>query len=378
MSSTSSVAKLRSRLRLRSRIKQLPEWFASLRKAEAQDREMLIRPGQQKTGGILIVSHAEKQCGIHEYGLNIAAALEKSSRYSFAYAECSNEKELRRAVKQIKPSAIIYNYYPATMPWLTSQMVRRYKVASLGIMHEVTQEEADRATREMFDYHLGPDPTLVENNPILFKTRRLIPTYHSRPPVPDVVTIGSFGFGFGGKGFEHLIETVHREFDEARIALHLPFNGVVSSQLQERAMASIKKSAERISKPGIKLVITRDFLSKSQLLDFLASNTLNAFFYDTGKHLGISSAIEHALAVRRPMAITKCGMFRHVFSAYPSICIEDSSLSRIIENGVTPLEPFYEEWSEANFILDYERILDEVFERESKTTSARKVRLALT
>jgi hypothetical protein len=342
-----------------------------MREAEAQRREMLIRPGRQKAHGILVVSHSEKQCGIHEYGLNIVAALEKSTRYSFAYAECSNEIQLRWAVAQTRPSAIIYNYYPDTMPWLTSEMTTRYKVPSLGVMHEVTQEKADRATQEMFDYRLCPDPTLVENNPNVFKTRRLIPTYYSRESVPDVVTIGSFGFGFGDKGFERLIETVRQEFDEAKIVLNLPFNDVVSSQLQQRAMAKIKEAGARISKPGIELVITHDFLSKTQLLDFLASNTLNAFFYDTNKYQGISSTIEHALAVRRPMAITKCGMFRHVSSANPSICIEDSSLKRIITNGIAPLEPFYDEWSEPNFILDYERILTDVFQRQKGAVSVR-------
>lgn len=368
----SLAAKLRSKLKLRTRIKQIPQLYASMRKAGVERREVLIRPGRQNAHGILVVSHSEKQCGIHEYGLNIVAALEKSSRYSFAYAECSNEKHLRWAVAQTRPSAIIYNYYPATMPWLTSHMTRRYKVPSLGIMHEVTQEEADKATPEMFEYHLCPDPTLVENNPNVFKTRRLIPTYHNRESVPDVVTIGSFGFGFGDKGFERLIETVQQEFDEAKIVLNLPFNDVVSSQLQERALAKLKETGERISKPGIELVITHHFLSKQQLLDFLASNTLNAFFYDTNKHLGISSTIEHALAVRRPMAISKCGMFRHVSSADPSICIEDLSLKRIIANGVAPLEPFYHEWSEPNFIRDYERIMDDVFgRRKAKTASGR-------
>ena len=364
----SLVNKLRSKLKIRTRMKQVPQ----LLRAGAERRAMLIKPGREKTGSILIVSHAEKQCGIHEYGLNIFAALEKSSRYSFAYAECSNGRQLRWAVAETKPAAIIYNYFPFTMPWLTSRMTRRHKVPSLGIMHEVTQAEADQATAEMFDYHLCPDPTLVENNPIVFKTRRLIPTYDGAVSLPGVVTIGSFGFGFGDKGFERLIDTVHQEFDEARIALHLPLNDLVDSEFQRRTLASIKESEQRISKPGIKLVITHDFLTKSQLLDFLASNTLNAFFYETNKPRGISSTIEHALAVRRPMAITKCGMFRHVYSATPSICIENSSLTRIIENGVTPLEPFYEEWTEANFILDYERILNEVFHRaKDKATSAR-------
>ncbi len=370
MSTASSlVNKLRSKLKLRTRIKQIPQLYAYI--PAAQRREVLIKPGRQKRHSILVVSHAEKQCGIHEYGLNIVAALEKSSRYSFAYAECSNEKHLRWVVAQTRPSAIIYNYYPLTMPWLTSRMIRRYQIPSLGVMHEGTQEVADSATQEMFDYHLCPDPTLVENNPNVFKTRRLIPTYQGHGSVSEIVTIGSFGFGFGDKGFERLIETVHHEFDEARIALHLPFNGVTASDHQERTIAHIKKTVERISKPGIELVMTHDFLSKSQLLDFLASNTLNAFFYDTNKHLGISSTIEHALAVKRPMAITKCGMFRHVYSANPSICIEDSSLKQIIANGVSPLEPFYDEWNEANFIADYERILDEVFKRATGKAAAR-------
>jgi len=53
-------------------------------------------------------------------------------------------------------------------------------------------------------------------------------------------------------------------------------------------------------------------------------------------------------------------MFRHVISATPSICIEDSSFQHIVDNGIVPLVPFYNEWSEAAFIMDYERIIDEI------------------
>ncbi len=324
-------------------------------------------PKQLIENTVLMVSHKQKQCGIYQYGINITEALKNSNRYSFWYAECSNEEELNQAVIQANPSVIIYNYYPATMPWLTSKVTQRYKVPQLGIMHEVTQEDADKADRVLFDYHLCPDPTLAENNPLIFKTRRLIPRYINMQNIPDVITIGSFGFGFKDKGFERLVETVQNEFDRAKIVLNLPFNDIVDRNGKKHTLATVKRCRRIIYKPGIELIIKHEFLSKEKLLDFLAGNTLNAFFYDPDKHRGISSCIEHALAVQRPIAITKCGMFRHIFSANPSIFIDDSTLTEIIANGIAPLVPFYNEWSPANFLLDYERILDRVLGKEQIT-----------
>ena len=309
---------------------------------------------------VLVVSHKEKQCGIYQYGVNITAALQKSSHYSFRYVECSNSKELAKAIAQHNPEAIIYNYYPATMPWLNPTITRQYTLPQLGIMHEVTQEEADQADQELFDYHLCPDPTLQENTPYIFKTHRLIIPYINAFPIPNTLTIGSFGFGFSDKGFERLIETVQNEFDEAKIIINMPFNSIVDKGGKTHAIATAKRCQAIIKKPGIKLTIKHDFLTRKQMLDFLAKNTLNAFFYDSHKTRGISSCIEHALAVQRPIAITKCGMFRHVYSATPSICIEDTSLKQIIHNGIAPLVPFYNEWSEPSFILRYENILDKV------------------
>jgi len=309
---------------------------------------------------MLIVSHKETQCGIHQYGINISEALKNSKKYSLNYVECSNQEELHKAVARTNPVAIIYNYYPLTMPWLTRSITRRHSVPQLGIMHEVTQNEADKATREMFDFHLCPDPTLVENNPFVFKTKRLIPSYINTKYISDIVTIGSFGFGFCDKGFERIVERVQHEFDRAKIVLHLPFNDIADPKGRLHALQTAKRCRRLVTKPGIKLVINHKFINKQQLLDFLAGNTLNAFFYDTEKHRGISSTIEHALAVQRPIAITKCGMFRHVYSATPSICIEDLSLKQIINNGIVPLVPFYNEWSEANFIKDFDAIFDKV------------------
>jgi hypothetical protein len=379
--------RVRSKLKIRTRIKQLlriasepidprPSYLEDLKTShfqsdthvgtyEPQQRQQAaVDSSASKT--ILIVSHREERCGIHQYGMDIAEALKKSARYRFAYAECSTEDEFVKAVADIGPAAIIYNYYPATMPWLTSRITRRYQLPQLGLMHEVTQDAADNATPELFDYHLCPDPTLRETNPHVVKIPRLIPPYVNYKVSPAEVTIGSFGFGFVDKGFQRLIETVQQEFDHATIVLNLPSNDIVGEEFQQRDFGKIMQLKHTIFKPGIRLRITQNFFTKDQLLDFLAANTLNAFFYDTNKHLGISSTIDYALAVQRPIAITKCGMFRHITSATPSICIEDSSLNQIIENGIVPLVRFYNEWSESNFILHCEQILDRVLSKERR------------
>src|SRR5438094_3457697 len=110
------------------------------------------------------------------------------------------------------------------MPWLNRGITSRIPLPQLGLMHEVTQERADQATRDMFDFHLCPDPTLIERNPAVIRTPRLIQPYLNYNALPDIPTIGSFGFGIADKGFQKLVDRVQEEFDEARIRIQMPFN----------------------------------------------------------------------------------------------------------------------------------------------------------
>jgi SAM-dependent methyltransferase len=339
------------------KFEEVLEDFGVLPKTERKEVQIKVEESPKTT--ILIVSHKQKQCGIYQYGVNITEALQKSDRYAFAYAECSNYTELKNAVAQTNPAAIIYNYYQTTMPWLTKEMARQYQIPQLGIMHDFTQEDADKVTRELFDWHLCPDPTLVENNPIVFKTKRLIPAYINSQNVPNIVTIGSFGFGFSDQGCERLVSLVQEELERAKIVLYLPFNKVVDRQGQY-ALATAENCRKLIYKTGIELVINHEFLSKKQLLNFLASNTINAFLYDTLKYRGLSTVIDWALAVQRPIAVTKTKVVRHLSSVIGNISVEHKTLKEIIQNGVAPLVPFYNEWSEDSFIVDYENILNKV------------------
>lgn len=311
---------------------------------------------------VLFVSHRAKQCGVAEYGRNVARALGKSKRYDVVYEECESEAELRSLVATHAPAAIVYNKNSLTMPWLNATVTRALSGVQIGIMHEVTQASADAAATDTFDVWLAQDPTLESYNPRVFPTQRLLPVYTGSIAAPARTTIGSFGFGVPGKGFERLVARVCAEFDEADIRLHLPFNDFVDRDgAVARAIADLARA--QCTKPGIRLTIDHDFFSNDELLDFLAGNTLNAFFYDPVQlpGNGISSVIDYALAVRRPIAVTSSGMFRQILGVRPTVSAEQASLLEIISHGFAPLEPLFVRWSEANFIADYERIFDAIF-----------------
>lgn len=307
---------------------------------------------------VLFVSNAEQNCGVYQFGLHISNALRASELYDFRYVECSHEGGLRTALQRSAPSAIIYNHHPATMRWLTRRvLLGSPDVPQLGIIHEVTQELADRVDNRFFDYYLAADPTLELRNPIVFKTGRLVPQYHRADhAMPAIPTIGSFGFGTAGKGFDELVDRVQSEFDEAVLRLHIPF-----SAYSDRDGDSAKTLAERcrrsIVKPGIRLELSHEFLTNDQLLAFLAGNSLNAFLYAQQKGRGISSVIDFALAVRRPIAVSRSSMFRHIHGAIPSVVVDDTSLRDIMKNGFAPLARYADAWTAENLVLDYERII---------------------
>jgi SAM-dependent methyltransferase len=319
---------------------------------------------------ILFVSHSKARCGVHQFGRNVAEALRASRRYDFQYVECGSPDDLRQALSRVRPVAVVFNYYPSTLPWLRRRHLREIAVPHLGILHEVTQKVADAAGDWRFDYWIAPDPTLLLSNPLVFKTGRLVPRFAERPAAPPVTTIGSFGFGLGGKGFERLIDTVQEQFDEAVIRLHIPYADFGdSSGAGARAIAATCRA--RLRKPRIRLELSHDFLSQEALLAFLAGNTLNAFFYEEQRGRGIASVTDHALAVGRPIAITRSTMFRHLWDLRPSICVEEAPLPEIIARGTSALDRRAAEWSPENLVWDYERIVSAALAGGKRTLGAK-------
>jgi hypothetical protein len=308
---------------------------------------------------ILIVSHKQALCGVYEFGRSVADALRGSRKFHFVFAECAGPEDFHAAVAAHSPAAIIYNFHVTTLPWLKRAEIARHDVPHVGLIHEVTQQLADELDTQLFDFAIAPDPTLLLRNPMVFKTGRLVPRYENRQVPPTVPRVGSFGFGTPGKGFESLVARVQDEFDEAVIALNIPFatfadpDGVSARAIAERCRRAI-------TKPGIKLEIDHKYLSNAEVLEFLARNSINAFMYTVQGGRGVSSVLDAALAVGRPIAVTNSSMFRHVRHVRPPVTLEDQRLTEILERGAGPIAPLAAEWNAENLTWDYERIITAV------------------
>lgn len=295
---------------------------------------------------ILFINHRVKECGVYQFGLNVYNIIKNSKLLNITYIEANSQLDVN--LYKDGRNILLFNYYPSTMPWVNHNFLRqlkreRYKLVS--IFHEVPITG--------FDYYIHPDPTF-ENHDNHFKTTRPLLNYSGEYPKNDKINIGSFGFGFTNKGWDRIISLVNDEFDEATINFQMSFAHFGDKDGKtSRLMADYCRKIP--IKSGIDLNISHKFLNQDKVLNFLAGNDINIFLYDEMYGRGISSVIDLALSVKRPIALSKSYMFRHLFSE-PNIFVENTSLKSILDSGTKPLEKFYDEFSNDNLIKDYEEI----------------------
>lgn len=296
---------------------------------------------------ILLINHREKQCGVQAYGKRLFEPALSSARYDCNYIDIDNEVECQYWINQIQPRIIVYNYYNGTtMPWLSQGFLDAQSVKQLCIFHEVPIDLR-------FDGIVCQDPTDI--NPSWHKIARPIPLYTNTEPFPDVPTFGSFGFGLGGKGFGSIIDRVQEEYDRAIIKINIPF--AAFGDANGRGAGDWARYCHtRIQKPGLELRITHDFFEEKDLLDFLAGNTCNCFFYEQNYGRGISGTLDYCLAVDRPIAITKSHQFKHFWQNSKACLIEGQSLQQIISAGTEPLALYHSMWGFTNVLQDWESI----------------------
>lgn len=313
---------------------------------------------------ILLLSHKEQACGIQQWGRRSSEVIDKSNKYNFIYEEVDSESEFRNIIDAHNPSSIIYNYHISTMTWLNPAILDEFRSRKQCVI--IHEGFAHPENEHSFDYYIYIDPQMdipSEWRHKVFKVGRALPKYTS--PIStvsnDVPTIGSFGFGFANKQYDMVARKVNHEFDEAHIRLLIPF-ARFGDQYGEAARLSADRCKAEIKKPGIKLSVSHEFLPEKDVLDFLASNDINAFFYADMQGRGMSSATDYALAVRKPIITTKTYMFRHINNIVDiPINIEDVTIKEVISYGTKPLEKLYSLWSDDNYIKSFEDIFDEIF-----------------
>ena len=300
---------------------------------------------------ILILNHNIPNCGVYQFGKRVYNLLQTSKIHRYIYAEVDKANDYIRTLRIHNPDIIFYNWHQSTMIWLKDIHITGNKHAKHFFMYH------DGANRKIYDGYILFGATDIGENTIPNDSRKFIVprpllNYSGTYRRNDVINIGSFGFPFWDKGMHTLVSMAGEQFNNVVVNLHVP-PSYFGDPTDITCQAVIAECMKR-TKSNVELNISRNFVSDIGILRFLANNDLNAFLYSTDG-IGLSSATDYALSVKRPIAITNKHMFRHFSSS--EITIENNSLRDILENGTRPLEKYYKEWSTDNFI----NTLDEVF-----------------
>lgn len=304
---------------------------------------------------IIITNHKNEACGVYQYGKRVASILLNSNSpdYEYHYVEVDSKEDYINKIITIQPDIAVHNYLNITMPWFDSEclhLLKSKKVPQGLIVHNI-------GYANVFDFFLHQNPLYPQNGinyPIARPLFKYNPTERKPREIPKIQT---FGFAFSCKKYEDIVKLVNSQFDKAEINMHLSLSKFFPN---DEELEEIKKLCfSEITKDGIKLNITSDFKTDQELLSFLDDADLNIFLYKNyNNYNGISSVVDYALSVKKPIAVCKSNMFSHINNSTPSICVEDSEIKKIIENGTKPLEDYYNLWSNENFVELFENIFN--------------------
>ena len=305
---------------------------------------------------ILFLNHTHSNCGVYQYGLRIYNIIKSTENINYIYIEIDSLEDYNNCILSYKGiiNAIIYNYHQSTMSWLNNTSIQ-HTVKNIGIPHE--------STDSIFDIICNIDPDGLEDNnhfslprPIFENIDTILTDKSSSTEIDHFINeyqgtglpiFGSFGFGFDNKGFDKIIRIVNESYDNAVIKLVIPVAHYDPNNMQ--TVINMKnKCLQQKTKEGIKIMITHTFFSNDDILRFLASNTMNIFLYDKMYGRGVSSTIDYALSVKKPIGISDSYMFRNIYN--DNICLYKISIDECLQRSTSHCSQFLEKYSHKNII----------------------------
>jgi FkbM family methyltransferase len=317
----------------------------------------------------LFINCIVAQDSIFESGKMAYECLLDSKKYSLDYIEITPQN----VSIPTHYDFYLFNYHHITMSWLDTKCIKSLLPGvKLTLVLEVSPNDPfAHCPPNDFDGYCVLDPTLKLKKGNVFAFPRPLETFTENIEYQpkDVPVIGSFGFATSGKGFEHVIDAVNKEFEKAIVRINIPFADR-SHLLANKLSASCKRKA----KDGVEVVVTHDFMSKSDLIKWYGQNTLNCFLYDRNVS-GLSATIDQAISSGRPLITSKNNTFRHIQSFIKPFPYQ--SLKNAIETTGPIVAEIQKEWSAEKFKEKFERVLDDFeFEDSPKPVGSVKLELA--
>ncbi len=300
----------------------------------------------------LFLNCVEAQDSIYESGRMVFECLQGSDKYSLDYIE------ITRDTQQIPGGYDLYlfNYHVVTMSWLDTAVLKQILpgVKMTMVLEVSPNDPFVFCSPDDFDAYIVLDPTLDIAQENVFAFPRPLETFDG-PAVyeqKDVPVIGSFGFATAGKGFDHLIDAVNKEFNEAVVRINIPFASYTDESHEYAKYLGLMCKVH--AKSGIEVIVTHDYMSKPELIEWCGQNTINCFLYDRNMP-GLAATTDQAIASGRPLLISQNETFRHItkyITPYP-----EQSLKEAIDKTSEIVKTIQREWSPERFREKFEAVL---------------------
>ncbi len=296
----------------------------------------------------LFINQIKANCSIYESGVMCYKALKYGEKYSLDYLETNTSNNIDITSYDF----YVFNWHFVTTSFLTEQFIKTIKKPKFTIVTEMLPNNPFIRMPKMFDKYLVLDPTQTKTDLVIPMPRPLEEFNEDVYTEADGVVIGSFGFATPGKQFDLLVRLTSNEFDKAKIKINLPVGHYVDSSAHISLAAQLR---EIPVKSGISLHITHDFMDKTELIKWCASNTINVFLYNRNLP-GLAAVTDQAISAKKPLLVSDNSTFRHIHSylgSYPNQTILDA-----INNSKEGVLKMYEDWHPRNFGVRFEEALN--------------------
>lgn len=290
---------------------------------------------------ILIINHNDRECGVQQFGHAVYRCLKPSDKYDIIHGVYDNERNVLESVVHHNPTHVIINKHRNTLGFVNDEIIVAIKNLGPKIML-MPHDEIIEFKRELIDHVLWLDPTWEPAKDESVLGRPIIPVPAIKDRVQNTkIVVGYTGFLFRHKRVELLLDIF--KGIPCHFNIHFaPYYKARDIAYEQHILRIFNENPDWSQSCSF----NHEFLKPDDITLFLSKNTINIFPYDDKiVNLGISAALDYAIAAKRPFMISDCVQFRNVYNIREQISIYRSNPIDVIMNYKEIFAPYWDKWT---------------------------------
>jgi len=278
---------------------------------------------------VLFVNTHHPKCGVHQFGsrfFKLLASVPTVERCNYTTVDENGGFNNREPY-----DIVIANVHHPIQNALSHRPNLSFAKHKLALVYEHAPEGYD-------GYILSaPDNHLQTSLPVYLIGRPLV----CDSPPPSTLGLPEETLVVGSGGFVHewavlVARRIAGCYPHIHLRLHLPQGKFAVNDEVERTVARCRAALGGWNQVSVET----GFMSDDWLLNFFRQNHINCFIRPLEAGPGISSILDHAVSVNRPIAINRCPMFRDLYESTPEVLVENHGIMDIVRAGPSVLDEF--------------------------------------